>query len=474
MNTMSKIDTHIAKERTADAPSAEAAVRSAGAIVLRDFFMPLAIIGALLVLVLTLGVHYAVRAFDVGNEQRERVLASNGIEKRIEEVALMVVPQADWDDAITHLDHRFDPAWSRANIGSFLYEANGFDRAFVLDRNNQLLAGYRDGSMADPVAFAAVAPHAGDLIASVRAQEARRGPFPAGRQEKMISTPIQASALRLIDGGLAVTTATLVQPDFGSAHPLATRPIDEQFLRVFARRYLLSDLHVVTARQGAPADRNSIPIDDGKGHQLAFLAWKPLAPGYSMLRDLIVPVAAVSLLLIILASWQLWQIRRMAGTLIEREAFWREVASREIAVEILDRPAFIDQLAFELGCLGEISTTLAVLAIRVRSAEDRISPREHERFCQIAISRLRHVCRDDAIIARTGEDSLAILAVGADEAGAQALARRVFAAVATPFVVNGLAYDHHPLVGTVVVSDRSRDARAILASAQAAMKPIKV
>jgi GGDEF domain-containing protein len=168
----------------------------------------------------------------------------------------------------------------------------------------------------------------------------------------------------------------------------------------------------------------------------------------------------------------LWQIRRMARTLIEREAFWREVASREASVDILDRSGFIDQLAFEIGCLGEASATLAVLAIRIRSADGVGSPREHERFCQITISRLRHVCRDDAVIARTGKNDLAILAVGADEAGAQALRNRVLGAVATPIAMNGIEFDLQPQVGTVVVADRSQAALAILESARAAMQPI--
>jgi sensor domain CHASE-containing protein/GGDEF domain-containing protein len=479
---VSKIDMQLGKTSAAAPHADHASDRPVGTIALRDIVMPLAIIAALLVLVLTLGVHYAVTAFDAGNEQRERVLASNGIEQRIEEVALMVVPQADWDDAVTHLDHRFDAEWSRANIGSYLFQTNGFDRAFVLNRDNRLLEAYRLGSAVPPASYASAAPQFAELVKAVRALEAKRAPYPVGPHQKMISSPIQASAFKVVDGALTIATATLVQPDFGTALPkgprapivITTMPINDAFLKVFSRRYLLRDLHLLPAGQTPRDHENAIPIDDEQGRVLAALAWMPLAPGYSMLRELILPVSAVSVLLIALASWQLWQIRRMAGALIEREGFWREVASREPATDLLDRPGFLEQLAFELVCLGEISQTLSVLAIRIQSAEGTGTAREHERFCQIAISRLKRVCRDDAIIARISENEFAILAVGADEHGAKALRTRAVAVLATPFSIGGVEFDPQPQVGMAVVGTRATSAAAVLAQARADTQQIAI
>lgn len=113
----------------------------------KDFVLPLMVIGTLLVLTLTLGVHFAVRAFDRSSEIREQTLARNGISQRIAEVGMMVVPQADWDDAVKHLDNRYDPEWAAANIGKYLTATNGFHRSFVLDVSGNPVFAARDGTV---------------------------------------------------------------------------------------------------------------------------------------------------------------------------------------------------------------------------------------------------------------------------------------------------------------------------------------
>lgn len=442
-------------------------------IALRDFFMPLAIIGGLLVLVLALGVHYSVKSFDAANERREQTLVHNGIDKRVKEVAMMVVPQADWDDAISNLDNHFDATWARANVGSFLYQTNGFNRAFIIDRDDALLAGYVDGTPAPANAYAPVAPGAGALVRSVRALEGRRAPLQRGGGDKMISSPIQASALKLVDGKLVVMTATLVQPDFGTALPsgprapiiVTTMPVDRAFLQLFADRYLLQDLHLLAAGQNGRPGETHLAARDEQGNLLASFAWTPLNPGYSMLRDMMVPIGAVSLLVILVALMQLRQIRRLAGQLIEREAFWREVANQGVSGGILPKAAFVEQLAFEIECLGEVWPTLAVLDIRPQPAGLEVHQRGQ--FRQIVADRLKNICREDAVVAQLDDESFAILSVGAAGPGAQALKKRVLKSLEAPISFDGEALPTSPQVGIAIVSSAAQDASAVLAQAAA-------
>lgn len=298
------------------------------AIVKRDFSVPLAIIACITLLVLTMAVHFSVRSFDSASEAREKILAQNGISQRVAEVAQVLVPQTDWDDAVRNLDNHFSQDWAEANIGKFLYQTNGFNRIFVLDAGEVPLFSAINGIATEPSAYRPLAQQAKGLIANVRAQEARRGTLIASRAgSAMISRPIQASALRSVNGQLCVMTATLVQPDFGTALPktahapivLTTMPINEKFLTLFSHRFLLKNLHVLPAGAAIPSEAAGIPVKDESGHIISSFVWKPLDPGYSMLRSMIVPVLVVGTLLLLIAGWQLRQIMTLASILIARQ-----------------------------------------------------------------------------------------------------------------------------------------------------------
>ncbi|MDO7844319.1 CHASE4 domain-containing protein [Sphingomonas immobilis] len=296
----------------------------------RDFFLPLAIIGGLILLVCTLGAHFAVGAFDQASAERERVLARNGIAQRIGEVAQMVVPQTVWDDATQHLDAHFDPAWAQDNIGKYLNVTSGFDDAFVVDADDRLVYASRFGRRAPMTSWRPVAPLAAPLVKSVRAMEARRGPITRTTPGQMVSKAIQSSALKIVDGKVSVLTATLVQPDFGTVLPAGPRSpivvttmyIDQPFLDLFASRYMLHDLHVHPLGKPVAAGEIAIPAIDEHGRTIATFTWHPLDPGYLMLRRMALPLSLVCLVLTGLAFVQLRKIHAAARQLLDLQAFY--------------------------------------------------------------------------------------------------------------------------------------------------------
>lgn len=305
----------------------------------RDFFLPLAIIGGLALLVVTLGTHFAVDAFDRSSAIREQMLARNGIVQRIGEVAQMVVPQTDWDDATAHLDVTFDNAWAEANIGKFLSQTDGFSQSFIVDRDDRLVFASRGGLQATGSSFRPIAPLAAPLLDSVRRDEAARGtlrPLPSGG---MISRAIQASTLAMIDGKLSILTATLVQPDFGKALPMGKRspavitamPVDQDFLDVFAKRYMMEGLHIRAIGDPARAGDVEIPAQDRQGKALAYFAWKPLDPGYTMLREFLPSIGLVLLTLAALAFYQLRKVHQAARELLAREKEYQQMLAEMAA-----------------------------------------------------------------------------------------------------------------------------------------------
>jgi len=462
-----------------------------GAVVKGDFLLPLAVIASLIMLSLTLGVHFAVRAFDRASEIREQTLTQNGITKRIDEVALMVVPQADWDDAVRNLDNRYDPKWAGANIGAYLSATNGFNRSFVLDADNKPLFASSAGTVTDGSSFRPFAPLVTNLIASVRAEEKQRAPFSTAPSKKMISTPIQASSLKLVNGDLTIVTATLVQPDFGTALPraerspivLTTMPVDSDFLNVFSKRFLLNGLHVRNLGEKAIPGETEIPAKDETGATLASFAWQPLNPGYTMLRQMVPPILAVCVGLIVIAFFQLRRVHKLAGRLIEREAQSRDLAYYDPLTGLPNKNYFDEHLSWELNQFENAQAALAIHYIRLTElwqVAERFGYAARDELVKIIASRLQALCRSDSLLVRLSQDEFAILSISDRGSDAHSLAKRVRQTLLSPAAIDGTQIDARFQLGTSVTEMQMEPTElfheAILAAIQndADTKPIPV
>ena len=150
--------------------------------------------------------------------RHEQALVARGMDAKIADVERVISPQVVWDDAVRHLDNRFDLGWTAENIGAYLTGQAGFDRIFVVDGENRTLFNARFGQPAEAADYQRYAATFAPLIAKVRALEAARprvtGPNADGT---LVSSPIHASAVEPLDGEAHLVTVSLVQPDFGKA-----------------------------------------------------------------------------------------------------------------------------------------------------------------------------------------------------------------------------------------------------------------
>lgn len=304
----------------------------------KDFAMPLAVIGLLVILSLTICVHFGVSALNQQSAAREQQLVKNGLALRVEEVANLVVPQTDWDDAVRFLDNGFDASWANSNINEFLNHTYGFDGEFVIDANDKPLFAAIDGEVRAATEYRLIAEYGDDLVRTIRKEEALRGPVGKKSGTDMISKPIQASAFKIVDGQLTILTATLVQPDFGMVIPSGPRSpvvltemhVDKPFLAQFSKRFLLESVYIRLPSQPARAGHLEIPVSDEKGKIQAYLAWTPLDPGYGMLHLMALPVLLGMLLLVAIAAIELRRIFRAARQLIECERLSRRMKSHSV------------------------------------------------------------------------------------------------------------------------------------------------
>lgn len=422
-------------EAEAQTPAPGSAPRPRLHITQMDFVWPLVVIGSLTLLMMAMGVHFSVKAFDRENAAREQVLAQQGIAQRIDEVALLAVPQTMWDDAVANMDNRFDYDWTDANIGKYLNHTEGFDSSYVLRGDGRIAYAAIDGRAVAASRYAAIADKAAPLVRAVRAVEAQRGPLKPLASDGMIAKPIQASALDMVDGQMAVLTATLIQPDFGTAIPsttgapvvVTTMTMDAPFLDLFARRFQLQGLHVRRLNEPRVPGETGVAMQDDRGRHIADLAWRPLDPGYQMLRHFLPPIGAVCLALSAIALLLLRRVQRTAATLIDAEAHARELGYHDRLSSLPNEACFIDALAERIGAAG-MGRPVAVHMIEIdllRTVRSDYAPERADTIVHAACFAMAGQCSRDSFVARLSDARFGIVSAGMDEEQATGFAARL-------------------------------------------------
>src|SRR3546814_14532702 len=89
------------------------------------------------VVLLALLTAFLIASFDRAASEREQHMVQQGFERHVEQYDELMVPQDDWDKAVSKLDHEFDRKFADANFGTQLYTFNGFTRTFVINRDGK-------------------------------------------------------------------------------------------------------------------------------------------------------------------------------------------------------------------------------------------------------------------------------------------------------------------------------------------------
>lgn len=409
----------------------------------KDFALPLAVVAGLVVLAITASVHFAVAALNAESAKREQQLVLNGLALRLEEVAELVVPQTQWDDAVRNLDNRFDRAWANANINEFLNHASGFDGEFVLDANDAPVYAALDGNEVATHMYDAIAPLVAELKRDIRTREAARGSIAKPSQPGLISRPIQSSALKVLGGQLTVVTATLVQPDFGTAMPSGPRApivvtlmhIDRPFLAQFSKRFLLENVAIRLPSEPRDMSKLEIATRDEKGRIQAYLTWVPLNPGYGILHSMALPLLLALAVLLTMAGFQLRRVFMAARSLIEHEQFSHALAYRDTLTGLANRNGLEEQLEWQLGSMQPGETTVGVTYIQLNQIDDiadRLGLSARDEFISIVANRLAKICRADTVLTRIGLGEFGVLSVTVTPQEASSIANRLGLALSEP------------------------------------------
>jgi diguanylate cyclase (GGDEF)-like protein len=439
---------------------------------------------------LGIGVIIALMAFanmaDQSAVNREQSLLQNGFSGLLDEHARRPTAVALWDEAVRNLDVSYDPEWTDSNIGEYLAGVQDFDLAVVLDRADApIYAKLRDNSGALTEVGSALAA-ASPLVEHVRAAERRRGPI-ADHLSDMGGKPpkvIYATSVSQTDLGPLALTATLVQPDFGLTLPETSRSavlisgevIDQDFLSILAKRYLLEDATLSLPGTSRLPGHAALTLRNSAMQDVAVIQWRPQRPGAEMLR-LSMPLVFIALTaLIILAMRYQRKGRQATERLVASEARVSHLAYHDAQTGLPNQLLLVDRLHGALETVRADKHCFALHCIdldRFNEINDSLGQQAGDDLI-LAVSRLfANTLGPGDTLARLGKDEFAILQNSATAESAEAMAMRLIQLAAEPVEIAAGRVFTGCTVGVTLVEDANLDALECLRRADLAMNRAK-
>lgn len=448
--------------------------------------------GTLVLLVLLATV--LIVCFDLIASRREQNMVEQGFQRLVEQYEEALVPQADWDDAVKHLDHEFDTHFADVNFGSQLYTFNGVTHTFFVDGQRKVLYASVNGKHADKASFAPFSAIAGKLLEPVRKAEARRPPIkPASGKETTTTKPIQANGLVRIGNTVYIVIATLIQPDLGHVLPKGLRapvaitamPIVKPMLDTFASRYLVDDLEIVEAGSSL-LGKAYFRLRSPSGTEIAALAWTPRRPGALLFEQLRWPLLGA----LVLLAFAGWILLRRCGIIVDELILSEEQAKHlgyhDQLTGVPNRAFLFERLPALLASIGSEIPMLAVLAIdldRFKEVNDTLGHDAGDCLLKTLARRLQTASApaSDAFIARLGGDEFLLVSPVPDRKAAEELAQRCLNTIMQPMRCEGClsnttcsrsmrcAFDVGCSVGVALAEDNTTDPSVILRRADMAL-----
>lgn len=436
---------------------------------------------AIALLTLTLGRMAA--DFDQASLQREQVVVDNGLKSRVREIGRQVVPQAVWDDAVIHLDNRFDRDWARDNVGTYLNVTEGFRFSWVLDADNRPLYGMDDGADVPLGDFDRVSDQVRSIVAEVRSAEARRASAPV----EALTGPqaaIVASATDRVGDGLVVLSAVLVQPDFGNARIRGARApvivtgrmIDQAFVDEFSQRYMLAGAHVhMLDSRSDPAQAHAGIANPG-GQVVATLDWDPQHPGRRLLDKFLPLTLGLLALLLALALINYRKMHAAALAVVASERRAVHVAYHDRLTGLGNRSGLELRLQEILAQGADGPVRYALHCVDLDSFKDVNDTFGHpvgDELLRIVARRLKRLSGGDGFCFRLDGDEFAVLQRIDDEAHVVRLAEGIRAVLAKRLALSTGRLQVTASVGVGVMDGTAVDAAELLRRADLALVTAK-
>lgn len=390
-----------------------------------DQIWAVAAAGGVAILLLAATLQWMASDFDRAAANREQMVVENGLSSRINEIGRRVAPQVAWDDAVVHLDNRLNADWARDNIGAYLHVTSGFHFAWVLDGDGRPVYGMSGGEDVLPADYYRIGWAATRIVDEVRQAEAARQKEPVGPWTSPRPI-IAANAVEAIGSDLVILSATLVQPDFGTARikgrqaPVVVtgRRVDEAFIETFSDRYMLRDAHLHFKTTAFEPGRAHVKISNSAGHAVAVLDWSPPQPGAGLLARVMPITLALLVLMLVVALLAYRRAHAAARAVLTSEQRAVHIAYHDGLTGLGNRHALEERLETIVAAHRTGGPRYALHCVDLDNFKEINDISGHsvgDELLRIAARRLRRLSGDPACCFRLDGDEFAVLQqIGAD------------------------------------------------------------
>ena len=254
---------------------------------------PIAILTLAAMVLLGLSLAVGSRQVDAKVRIHEEQLIRRGIDGQVKAIETAMAGQTVWDAAVVNLDNKFDAKWADIHVAAYLRPVIGTWDYMVVDSDDHVVWANHDAGPMPREAWVPFARNAAPVIAEIRQMERRRGPLvrdPA-HPELPIGKPITLTQVEPRDGRAYMWTASLVEPDFGTAKPrhatsailIAGGFITVQNLSAIQQRYGLANAHFVRESRDVRPEEASTEFASIIDARPIILVWTPQRPSHDLL-----------------------------------------------------------------------------------------------------------------------------------------------------------------------------------------------
>lgn len=376
--------------------------------------------------------YYGIQRVDADARYRQESLVKRNMSAWESDIEFSLTAWTIWDEAIAKVDNIFDREWTDRNIGASLIGTSRTRAVIVLDREDNLIYSKVDQTVKDLPFFArglqAIKSDAAKLVADVRAREM----LPA---KPGIPSPVAASHIEAIGDEAVLLTASLFQPDFGTAKPvgqhapvlITAMPIGGTLQEFFGERFLLDDPRITPLAAVTP-DRARAEIAVGPQGEEEVLSWRPPTPATDLLHQALPLVAVVFSLLAIGGIYLARVTQRAAGDLVREERRMRHAATHDFLTGLANR-TLLDTEFREMTARQGVSVVCLDLD-GFKTINDRYGHAAGDELLKTVAARLRAGTQQADRVFRLGGDEFAIFIPDTSLSEAEAICQRLAGSIA--------------------------------------------